>query len=56
MKSNLSNHGGIREGQGRPSKYGVKTVVLRVPECIREDIEDYIRRRMLEFQSSSSSK
>lgn len=56
MKSNLSNHGGVRKGQGRPSKWGEKTIHMRVPERLKDDVEAYIWRRIKQDQSSSSSK
>ena len=35
-------HGGYRPGAGRKSKYGVKTVVMRIPENRVQEVENLI--------------
>src|SRR5439155_23255883 len=35
-------HGGYRPGAGRKSKYGVKTIVMRVPEDRVQEVENLI--------------
>ena len=35
--------GGARPGAGRKAKWGEKTVVMRVPESMREAVEEFLR-------------
>jgi hypothetical protein len=35
-------HGGYRPGAGRKSKYGAKTVVMRIPENRVQEVEKLI--------------
>jgi hypothetical protein len=35
-------HGGYRPGAGRKSKYGVKTIVMRVPEDRVQEVQNLI--------------
>ncbi len=41
-KENEMSSGGRREGSGRKSKFGEKTVVLRVPESMLEFVQNQI--------------
>lgn len=43
-----STHGGKREGAGRKLRYGSKTVVMRVPEDLKTEIEKFIEQKMKE--------
>jgi hypothetical protein len=42
-------HGGYRPGAGRKSKYGVKTIVMRVPEDRVQEVQNLIGGGGLEF-------
>jgi hypothetical protein len=42
MEQIEKKHGGYRLGAGRKSKYGVKTIVMRVPENRVQDVENLI--------------
>lgn len=37
--------GGARPGAGRKPKWGEKTVVIRVPESLRAEVEEFVRLR-----------
>ncbi len=41
-KKQASRHGGYRPGAGRKSKYGVKTVVMRIPENRVQEVQNLI--------------
>jgi hypothetical protein len=41
-KKQASRHGGYRPGAGRKSKYGVKTVVMRIPENRVQEVQNMI--------------
>ena len=42
MEQIEKKHGGYRLGAGRKSKYGVKTIVMRVPEDRVQEVQDLI--------------
>ena len=42
-------HGGYRPGAGRKSKYGAKTVVMRIPENRVQEVQNLIGGGGLEF-------
>jgi chromosome segregation ATPase len=46
-------HGGYRPGAGRKSKYGVKTVVMRIPENRVQEVQNLIGRGGLESVTKS---
>jgi hypothetical protein len=46
-------HGGSRLGAGRKSKYGVKTIVMRIPEDRVQEVENLIRGGGLESVTES---
>jgi hypothetical protein len=46
-------HGGYRPGAGRKSKYGVKTIVMRVPEDRVQEVQNLIRGGVLESVTES---
>jgi hypothetical protein len=46
-------HGGYRPGAGRKSKYGVRTVVMRIPEDRMQEVQNLIREGTLESVTES---
>jgi hypothetical protein len=46
-------HGGYRPGAGRKSKYGVKTIVMRVPEDRVQEVRNLIEGGGLESVTES---
>jgi hypothetical protein len=49
-------HGGYRLGAGRKSKYGVKTVVMRIPENRVQEVKNLIGGGGLESVTESKAK
>jgi hypothetical protein len=41
-------HGGYRPGAGRKSKYGVKTIVMRIPENRVQEVQNLLARAHVE--------
>jgi hypothetical protein len=48
-------HGGYRPGAGRKSKYGVKTIVMRVPEDRVQEVENLIAGSHVETVTESKA-
>jgi hypothetical protein len=48
-------HGGYRPGAGRKSKYGVKTIVMRVPEDRVQEVQNLLGGGGLESVTESKA-
>jgi hypothetical protein len=53
MEQIEKKHGGYRPGAGRKSKYGVRTIVMRVPEDRVQEVQNLIGRGGLESVTES---
>ena len=46
--------GGKRPGSGRKSRWGVETVVIRVPVNLKDEVQEFIDRRMAKLMDKPS--